>query len=88
MGEGFRLFGEVIVDDVFYLRDVQAAGGEVRRDENVSTSIAEFTQHSFAFFLFHSPVEILVIDSFIPQVITHFFRPFPIVTKNQGRTFL
>ena len=46
MGEGFRLFGEVVVDDVFYLRDVQTAGGEVCRDENVRTSIAEFTQHS------------------------------------------
>ena len=41
VGVGVRGVGEVEVDDVADLRDVDAAGGDVRRDEDVIAPVAE-----------------------------------------------
>src|SRR5437773_8923199 len=57
VGERLRVLGQVVVHDVTDVLDVQAARGEVRRDEDLDLPALELVERALAFALGHVAVD-------------------------------
>jgi hypothetical protein len=75
----------VIVDDVLDIRNIQAAGSEVGRNQYMATAIPEFIERTFTVFLFHASMKDSARELLRLEVLPYSFYTFPMIAEYQGR---
>ena len=85
VGEALEVDGQVVVDDILHLGDVESAGGQVGRDADVAAVVAEFTESPFAVGLLHAAVKRFGNDTPVGEELLHPLHALALVAEDERK---